>query len=103
MRLIVGIALLLLGVGTWSCRVEGLSAEPPRPAAAVDWVRTVDGWERPTAWQPSEVPPPRLHPLVVAFGQGLLSILALAAYASTGPALDHAGRPAATPSGCRRA
>jgi hypothetical protein len=43
------------------------------------WVRTVDGWERVDSWYVSEVRPPRLHPLVVAAGQGLVSLLGLVA------------------------
>jgi hypothetical protein len=78
MRLIVGISLLLLGVGTLSCRVESAvsSATPP----ALEWVRTAQGWERPALWSAVPVPTPRLHPLVVALGQGLFSIWALTAF-----------------------
>lgn len=97
MRLIVGITLILLGVGSLSCRLEGLSVEPPAQTTSVDWVRTVDGWERPT-WQPSRVPAPRLHPLVVALGQTLLSVLALAAYCPVEPAVRRAGSRIAAPS-----
>lgn len=85
MRLIVGISCLLLGVAMLSCRLEGPTA--PREIAkppAVEWVRTVDGWERPDTWTfsgmaPAAGPPP-LHPLVVAAAQGLASALALVAF-----------------------
>jgi hypothetical protein len=43
------------------------------------WVRTVDGWERTETWNASEVHEPRLHPLVVAAGQGLISVMVLVA------------------------
>jgi hypothetical protein len=44
------------------------------------WVRTVDGWERPSAWLATAPNVPRLHPVVVAAGQGLASVLALVAF-----------------------
>jgi hypothetical protein len=83
MRLIIGIACLLLGLGMLSCRVG--PAMPPGDAKthaegrALEWVRTVDGWERAGSWYVSEVRRPQLHPLVVAAGQGLVSLLGLAA------------------------
>ncbi|MEX2309436.1 MAG: hypothetical protein WD738_17685 [Pirellulales bacterium] len=98
MRLIVGIAFLLLGVGLLSCHVDGPAAhEVAKPSLsggvgtggplgelgirrqALAWVRTVDGWERSGSWYVSEVRPPTLHPLVVAAGQGLVSVLGLVA------------------------
>jgi hypothetical protein len=83
MRLIVGIACLLLGMGMLSCRLDGLTSSeaaerPTTEPHAAEWVRTVDGWERVDSWYLGEVMPPRLHPLVVAAGQGLLSLLGLA-------------------------
>lgn len=78
MRLIVGITFVLVGVATLSCQVEG-TANSNRPPTSV-WVRTVDGWERPSLWYTTPSPPPQLHPLVVAAGQGLASILALALF-----------------------
>ena len=89
MRLIFGIVLLLLGVGLLSCRLEGLSADLPTPAGEITWVRTVDGWERPLNWLPSRCEPPALHPLVLAAGQALFSVLALAAAAGS---RDHSPR-----------
>jgi hypothetical protein len=81
MRSIVGITCLLLGAGMLSCRVEGPAARsesgPATPSRG--WVRTVDGWERAGSWQVEEGWSPRLHPLVVAAGQGLVSLLGLAA------------------------
>lgn len=79
MRAIVGISLLLLAMGMLLCRAEGLAARGPREPVAGQWVRTVDGWERTDTWSVAAVPPGRLHPLVVAAGQGLASLLALAA------------------------
>lgn len=84
MRLIVGIVLLLVGTGTLSCRLDGLAVDLPAHSYDVEWVRTVDGWERTDAWLPVEVSPLRLHPLIVASGQALLSVLALAVYATEG-------------------
>jgi hypothetical protein len=81
-RLIVGIVLLLAGVGTLSCRLDGLAVDLPNRTYEMQWVRTVNGWERTDAWFSAEVSPLRLHPLVVATGQVLLSVLALAAYAT---------------------
>jgi hypothetical protein len=76
-RLILGITLLLLGVGSLAVRVEGTADVRPAGAPIGQWVRTVDGWERPELWQDVVAGPPRLHPLVVAAGQGLISVLAL--------------------------
>ncbi len=88
MRFVVGIALLLSGVGMWFCRWDGPSVQTPARAATVDWVRTVDGWERPATWYPPEFHQPRLHPLVVAIGQGLGSVLALAVCCSSGKSIE---------------
>lgn len=104
MRLIFGISCLLVGMAMLSCRYDGsrihLVAKPPlghvfdpeaqtgrEPGAewqaAVEWVRTADGWERAASIYmngvPAEVRRPQLHPLVVAAGQGLFSVLALVA------------------------
>ena len=85
MRHIFGIVCLLLGAGLLSCRVEGpaggIAAKMQVGAQALTdgWVRTVNGWERVGNWYVGEVRPPRLHPLVVASGQGLVSLLGLAA------------------------
>ena len=83
MRLIIGIVLLLLAVGSLSCRLEGLSADSATPAGEASWVRTVDGWEQPHNWLPSLAGPPAIHPLVLAASQALFSVFALAA--SAGP------------------
>jgi hypothetical protein len=44
---------------------------------AGQWVRTVDGWERTELWGVPDLFTPRLHPFVVAAGQGLVSVMAL--------------------------
>ncbi len=80
MRLIVGISLLLLGLGMFSCQVEGTARESFNGKPTMNWVRTMSGWERPAVWFSEPPTPPALHPLVVAVGQGLGSILALAAF-----------------------
>jgi hypothetical protein len=79
-RAIFGISCLLLGLGMLSCRVEEKSATRVAKPQAARWVRTVDGWERRDSWHVEAVRPPGLHPLVVAAGQGLASLLALAAF-----------------------
>jgi hypothetical protein len=80
MRLIIGISLLLVGVGSLSCRMES-TPESARPISSTPaWVRTVDGWERPSTWLATTPNVPLLHPVIVAAGQGLASILALAAF-----------------------
>jgi hypothetical protein len=78
-RLILGITLLLFGVGTLSCRIEEAPRSRPELAQDWQWVRTVDGWERPVMWRDVPQYVPRLHPLVVAAGQGLISVLGLVA------------------------
>jgi hypothetical protein len=77
MRLIFVITFLLIGIGMLSCSVEGTANSRPSPTS---WVRTVDGWERPNLWHTSPAEPPRLHPAVVAAGQTLASLLALAVF-----------------------
>jgi hypothetical protein len=82
-RLIVGILLLLFGFGTLSCRVEGLAARRPERPATSQWVRTADGWERTDRWHIQPAARATLHPIVVAAGQGLVSVLALVALGAT--------------------
>jgi hypothetical protein len=77
-RFIVGISLLLLGVGLFACQVEGFSERSSSAEISTPWVRTIDGWERPGSWSAADVGPPAVHPLVVAAGQTLVSILGLA-------------------------
>lgn len=59
-----------------SCQVES-TADSHRQITS-SWVRTADGWEQPALWSAAPPVPPQLHPLVVAAGQGLASVLALA-------------------------
>jgi hypothetical protein len=86
LRAILGISLLLLGVAMLSCRVEssGELQGSAKPQAAVRWVRTVDGWERPDVWSLQGAGGPALHPLVLAAGQGLLSVLGLVVFQREG-------------------
>jgi hypothetical protein len=85
-RLILGITLFLLGIGLWSCQIDGLAGGSPSPTIEAPWVRTVDGWERAGSWHAeSAMPRPRLHPLVVAAGQLLLSLLALTYFDANRP------------------
>jgi hypothetical protein len=93
--MILGITLLLLGVGMLSCRLGGLAVDLPAGHEVVEWVRTAQGWERSGEWSSSDVAPVSLHPLVVAAGQAMLSILALAYYAESGERL-RSNEPAAT-------
>ena len=79
MRSILAILLLILSAGLLSCRIEGRSLEKTLPVQPAAWVRTVDGWERMDRWSPASKEPPALHPLVVAAGQLLVSLFALAA------------------------
>ncbi len=46
-------------------------------AHEVHWVRAVEGWERPEAWAVAPPSQPALHPLVLAAGQLLASLLGL--------------------------
>jgi hypothetical protein len=79
-RLIVGISFVLLGMGMLFCQMEGFSAASPGVEVSTPWVRTADGWERHGSWTVSSVGPPSVHPLVVAAGQTLASIFALALF-----------------------
>jgi len=84
-RLILGITLMLLGLGMLLSQVEGTAnSEPVSSASALQWVRTANGWEKSTSWTAVTKPAPRLHPLVVAAGQGLVSVLGLAAFRRDG-------------------
>jgi hypothetical protein len=77
--MIVGLTLLLLGVGIFTCGMEGASRPGDRLPVG-QWVRTTAGWERTDSWRLAPRKQPQLHPLVVATCQGLVSILALAAF-----------------------
>jgi hypothetical protein len=79
MRQIVGISVVLFGTGALLCEIEWQSATLASASRATALVRTVDGWERPQDWRSEPVTAPRIHPLVVAAGQGLVSIFALVA------------------------
>jgi hypothetical protein len=59
------------------CQTDSGCTINAKPQAAVRWVRTVDGWERPDSWNSHAPTLPALHPLVVAAGQGLFSLLGL--------------------------
>jgi hypothetical protein len=77
-RAILGISCLLLGVALLLCQGEGAGVTADiAPRSAVSWVRTADGWERPDTWLSVTAWRPALHPLVVAAGQGLLSVFGL--------------------------
>jgi hypothetical protein len=76
-RLILGISLLLAGLGTLSVQVQGTPSPRMTTSQVVHWVRTKDGWERTDMWQAAPQNDPRLHPLVLAAGQGLVSALGL--------------------------
>ena len=82
-RLILGITLLLVGIGSLSCQIDNPVGSAPAVAAG-RWVRTVDGWERTDLWDAPERFVPQLHPFVVAAGQGLLSVWALVACTGNG-------------------
>jgi hypothetical protein len=83
MRWIAGIIVSLLAVGLLCCQLEGLSANWSASADPLAWVRTVDGWERSLNWSPSLAGPPAIHPAVLAAGQVLFSVFALAAFAGS--------------------
>ncbi len=81
MRLILGITLLLSGLGILSCQVQDSVGDVPAMTPITQWVRTVDGWERTDRWHAPDLHVPRLHPLVVAAGQGLVSVVGLVVWA----------------------
>jgi hypothetical protein len=84
LRLILGIILLLLGLGSLSCQVQDSVGDGPVVTSAQKWVRTVDGWERPALWNAPTLHVPRLHPFVVAAGQALVSVMGLTICAGDG-------------------
>lgn len=67
-----------------SCRMEELDERGPAAVDSLTWVRTVDGWERTDCWHIAPSAPPLVHPIVVATGQGLLSVFALVAFQRNG-------------------
>ena len=74
--------LLLLLCATFEIACAWPAAATPRPATTIDWVRTVDGWERSSAWRLAPPPPgARLHPLLVAALELLAALFVLVAYA----------------------
>ena len=78
MRSILFIVLLVVGAGLVSYRIDGSAARTAANESADNWVRTTDGWERASNWTPSLAAPPAVHPVVIAAGQLLFSLLALA-------------------------
>jgi hypothetical protein len=91
MRLITGIVLLILSVGLLSCRWEAASSQATSAAVSTSWIRTATGWEKSGTWTTAATLRPALHPLVVASGEMLASILGMAAF-SAGPNLDRRNR-----------
>jgi hypothetical protein len=85
-RWIIFLALLLLAVFEVACNWP--ASEPP---PSIDWVRTVDGWERPARWRLSTPKPTLLHPAVVASLELLTALLALVAFSPDGRARHRAG------------
>lgn len=79
MRRALALALAILAIGYWAAAWSGQnSGEPATPPDS--WRRTIDGWERNDRWQTAAPPRAvRLHPGIVAAGQMLASLLALAA------------------------
>ena len=79
MRAALALTLSILALGYWAAAWSGPQAgeqlPPPDP-----WRRTIDGWEQNDRWQLAELPRAvGLHPGIVAAGQLLASLLALAA------------------------
>jgi hypothetical protein len=85
MRAILGILLFVGGVAWAAYRIDDAPSHVEVTLVHFEWVRTIDGWERPERWMISRVEPPAVHPTVIAAGQVLVSMFALVA--STGPAV----------------
>jgi len=86
MRLIIMILLATTLAGWIASRIELSHDVPPIAAPRIDWVRTVDGWERrsklfPNEHQYEQQYEPPIHPLVVASLQLILSLAALITFA----------------------
>lgn len=84
MRPILGITLLVVGLGMVLCNWEDEDARPSVAVEKARWVRTIDGWERAGSWHAVVIRPPGLHPVVLAAGQGLVSVFALVAFGKEG-------------------
>ena len=81
-RWIIFITLVLCALFHVACD-WGTGPAEPSPYAS-DWVRTVDGWERPSSWRITGPKPAPLHPLVVASFELLTALLALVGLSSRG-------------------
>jgi len=95
-RLVIGFSLILWGIGSLACQVEGTpmsKAATSRATVTIDghWVRTADGWEKTGQWTLGPQHAPTLHPLVVASLEGMFSLLSLIAFCPTGQAEVTAG------------
>ena len=76
MRWIGAILIVLAILVSVACQVEIDGS--PIDGVPIVWVRTVDGWEKPGDWLPrAPVYDPPLHPVILALGQMLISLLAL--------------------------
>jgi hypothetical protein len=83
MRQLVPLCLLLTAGLWYACQVKMTDQAQSSTPQANTWVRTINGWQRPSDWSIQGTQyHPRLHPLVVALVQGLLSLLALLAFPS---------------------
>jgi len=78
-RAALALGITILALGYWAADWSGPHTGEPSPTPD-SWRRTVDGWEKNDRWQLAELPRAiRLHPGIVAGGQMLASLLALAA------------------------
>jgi hypothetical protein len=59
-------------------------AQGRQAVVEVQWVRTVDGWERAGSWFVEPVGRPALHPLLVAAGQLMVSVMGLVVFGDQG-------------------
>ena len=80
--IIAVLVVAVLLVGGWLSQADLLAIDVAEVDQRLAWVRTVDGWERSAAWSAKIPSTPSLHPLVVAAGQLLGSLLALNGFPS---------------------
>ena len=81
-RWILIIALFLFGSAATACLLP-MPRDGTVDVPESQWVRTRDGWEPRIGWEPP--PPlyePTVHPIVVASGQILISLIALIAFST---------------------
>jgi len=84
--LIISLATAGTITGPGDHELRGYNTDKSHQQEPIQWRRTVNGWEQRNRWQmePLVIAPAMVHPLVVAFLMGFISLGALVALSPTG-------------------